>query len=84
MDACIRLLPNVMGNSTTPDEESFSNGLLEYPHYTKPDPWTDSNGHTHSVPEILKSGHHKNIAEWREKQSLELTKERRPDLLKKT
>ncbi len=82
MDACIRLLPNVMGNSTTPDEESFSSGLLEYPHYTKPDPWTDANNITHKVPDILKSGHHKNIAIWREEQSIALTKERRPDLLK--
>ena len=81
MDACIRLLPNVMGNSSTPDEESFSNGLLEYPHYTKPDPWTDAKGTTHKVPEIVKSGHHKNITEWREEQSIALTKERRPDLL---
>ncbi|MGB1077570.1 MAG: tRNA (guanosine(37)-N1)-methyltransferase TrmD [Bdellovibrionales bacterium] len=81
MDACIRLLPNVMGNSATPDEESFSNGLLEYPHYTKPDPWTDHTGTTHTVPDILKSGHHKNIEKWREEQSLALTKERRPDLI---
>lgn len=84
MDACIRLLPNVMGNAHTPDEESFSNGLLEYPHYTKPDPWIDANGNTHTAPDILKSGHHKNIATWREQQSLDLTKKRRPDLLKKT
>ena len=81
MDACIRLIPNVMGNSTTPDEESFSNGLLEYPHYTKPDPWADANNITHNIPDILKSGHHKNIATWREDQSIALTKERRPDLI---
>jgi tRNA (guanine37-N1)-methyltransferase len=84
MDACIRLLPNVMGNSATPDEESFSNGLLEYPHYTKPDPWVDSFGTTHSVPDIVKSGHHKKINDWRLEQSIELTKQRRPDLIKKT
>ena len=83
MDACIRLLDGVMGNAHTPDEESFSNGLLEYPHYTKPDPWVDAQGQPHSVPEILKSGHHKNIAQWRLEQSEALTQERRPDLLKK-
>ncbi len=83
MDACIRLLEGVMGNDNTVDEESFSNNLLEYPHYTKPDPWTDANGKKHSVPEILKSGHHENVKKWRHEQSLELTKKRRPDLLEK-
>ena len=83
MDACIRLLDGVMGNAHTPDEESFSNGLLEFPHYTKPDPWVDAQGQAHSVPEILKSGHHKNIAQWRLEQSEALTQKRRPDLLKK-
>ncbi len=72
-----------MGNVHTADEESFSNGLLEYPHYTKPDPWTDDTGNEYKVPDILKSGHHKNIEKWREEQSLALTKERRPDLLEK-
>lgn len=80
MDACIRLLPEVMGNTATPDEESFSNGLLEYPHYTKPAEWTDSNGKTREVPDVLRSGHHKNIEKWRKEQSENLTKERRPDL----
>lgn len=83
MDATIRLLPNVLGNETTPDEESFSNGLLEYPHYTRPALWTDANGAEHPVPEILTSGHHANIAKWRHEKSLELTKSRRPDLLEK-
>ena len=82
MDATIRLLPNVLGNSATPDEESFSNGLLEYPHYTRPADWTDANGKNHPVPEILTSGHHARIDEWRHQQSLDLTKKRRPDLLK--
>jgi tRNA (guanine37-N1)-methyltransferase len=81
MDAVIRLLDGVMGNENTAGEESFSDGLLEYPHYTKPDPWTDANGMTHSVPEILKSGHHANVAKWRHEQSLELTRARRPELL---
>lgn len=80
MDACIRLLPEVMGNTATPDEESFSSGLLEYPHYTKPAEWTDAQGETRSVPEILKSGHHKNIEKWRTEQAESLTRLRRPDL----
>ncbi len=84
MDACIRLLPGVMGNEDTPLEESFSQGLLEYPHYTRPAEWTDSHGITHSAPEILKSGNHAKIAEWRHEQSEKITKERRPDLLKST
>jgi tRNA (guanine37-N1)-methyltransferase len=82
MDAVIRLLPGVMGNETTPDEESFSNGLLEYPHYTRPATWTDANGVTRSVPDILTSGDHQKVADWRKEQSLELTKQKRPDLLK--
>lgn len=83
MDACIRLLPGVMGNEETTSEESFSNGLLEYPHYTRPAEWTDAHGKTHSVPEILKSGDHAKIADWRRKQAENITKERRPDLLRK-
>ena len=83
MDACIRLLPGVMGNETTPDEESFSNGLLEYPHYTRPAEWTDTNGETRAVPDVLKSGNHAEIARWRNEQSLRLTQAIRPDLLKK-
>lgn len=78
MDACIRLLPGVMGNAQTPDEESFSNGLLEYPHYTRPAEWNGM-----PVPDVLKSGNHAEIAKWRHRQSLEITRERRPDLLKK-
>jgi tRNA (guanine37-N1)-methyltransferase len=83
MDACIRLLPGVMGNETTPDEESFSNGLLEYPHYTRPPVWTDVNGETRAVPDVLKSGNHAEIAKWRHAQSLKLTQSLRPDLLPK-
>jgi len=83
MDATVRLLPGVLGNETTPDEESFSNGLLEYPHYTRPAQWVDESGTERSVPEILTSGHHGKVAEWRHKQSLDLTKARRPDLLDK-
>lgn len=86
MDACIRLLPGVMGNEATPDAESFGSetgGLLEYPHYTRPADWTDANGKAWGVPEILKSGHHAEIGKWRAAQSLEITEKRRPDLLKK-
>lgn len=84
MDACIRLLPGVMGNDTTPDEESFSNGLLEYPHYTRPAEWTDVHGDTRAVPDVLKSGNHAEIAKWRQAESLKLTQAVRPDLLSKS
>jgi len=86
MDACIRLLPGVMGNHETVSEESFSDGaggLLEYPHYTKPALWSDENGAERPIPDILTSGHHGKVREWRRQQSLALTKERRPDLLNK-
>lgn len=82
MDACIRLLPDVMGNRETTDEESFSNGLLEYPHYTRPAQWETAQGDVYSVPDILRSGDHGKIKDWRYEQSLELTRARRPDLLK--
>lgn len=86
MDACIRLLPGVMGNDDTAGEESFSpetGGLLEYPHYTRPAAWTAANGETYNVPEILTSGDHAKIKNWRRTQSEAITKDRRPDLLKK-
>lgn len=82
MDACIRLLPGVMGNEETPLEESFSNGLLEYPHYTRPSSWEAADGNTYDVPEVLQSGNHAKIKQWRGEQSLEITQKRRPDLLK--
>lgn len=80
LDATTRLLPNVLGSAHSLSEESFSktlNGMLEYPQYTRPDVWKDL-----SVPEILKSGHHKKISEWKMAKSLEITKKNRPDLLK--
>lgn len=77
LDAIVRLLPGVMGCQESLEEESFSNGLLEYPHYTRPQIW---NGR--EVPEVLISGHHERIAKWRQAQAEELTKERRPDLWK--
>lgn len=86
MDACIRLLPGVMGNEETPAEESFSSstgGLLEYPHYTRPAEWTAANGETYKVPEVLTSGDHGKIAQWRNEQAEAITRKRRPDLLAK-
>lgn len=83
MDACIRLLPGVMGNENTADEESFSNGLLEYPHYTRPAVWTDAQGREHAVPEVLTSGDHGKVAAWRHDQAQNITARVRPDLLKK-
>lgn len=83
MDACIRLLPGVMGNDETAGEESFTNGLLEYPHYTRPAEWIDSHGKTHIVPDVLKSGDHARIKKWRKEQSEDITRKVRPDLIKK-
>jgi len=75
IDACVRLLPGVAGNEGSLEEESFASGLLEYPHYTRPREWEG-----HAIPEVLLSGDHKAIAEWRREQSEKLTKARRPDL----
>ncbi|TDR95052.1 tRNA (guanine37-N(1)-) methyltransferase [Enterovirga rhinocerotis] len=76
LDACIRLLPGVMGKDESGTEESFESGLLEYPHYTRPRDWEGR-----GIPEVLTGGNHKAIAAWRREQSLRLTKARRPDLL---
>ena len=75
LDAVIRLLPSVMGNTESAVEESFSDYLLEYPQYTKPQNWQGM-----AVPEVLLSGHHEKIRAWRLEQSQNLTKTRRPDL----
>ena len=75
IDATVRLLPNVLGNAASTEEESFSNGLLEHPQYTRPAEW---NGR--KIPDVLMSGHHGEIAKWRRAQSERLTRERRPDL----
>lgn len=80
MDACIRLLPGVLGNDETVSEESFTSGLLEYPHYTRPALWTDADGQTREVPETLTSGNHAKIAAWRTERAESITKTRRPDL----
>ncbi len=76
LDACIRLLPGVMGATSSGEEESFDEGLLEYPHYTRPVDWE---GRT--IPEVLRSGDHAKIAAWRKARSIEDTRLRRPDLI---
>ena len=82
VEGCIRLIPGVLGQPKSLLEESFSDNLLEYPHYTRPKVWKDIKGNNHDVPEILTSGHHEKIKEWRNKKSVEKTKLKRPDLLK--
>jgi tRNA (guanine37-N1)-methyltransferase len=76
IDATVRLIPGVLGNAASTDEESFSNGLLEHPHYTRPPTWQG-----HDIPEVLLSGNHGEIEKWRRAQSEALTRARRPDLL---
>ncbi|MCB1484624.1 MAG: tRNA (guanosine(37)-N1)-methyltransferase TrmD [Hyphomicrobiaceae bacterium] len=78
IDACVRLIPGVLGKSESAAHESFEDGLLEHPHYTKPREWEG-----HAIPDVLLSGDHKKIAEWRRQQALELTEKRRPDLIAK-
>jgi tRNA (guanine37-N1)-methyltransferase len=78
LDACVRLLPGVMGKHESGEDESFEGGLLEYPHYTRPRAWEGR-----EIPEILLSGDHAKIARWRREQAESLTRARRPDLLPK-
>ena len=78
LDAIIRLLPGVLGNETSVEEESFENGLLEYPQYTKPQVWEEK-----TVPDVLLSGDHAKIKDWRLSQSEAITRDRRPDLWQK-
>jgi tRNA (guanine37-N1)-methyltransferase len=75
IDACVRTLPGVMGAAASGDEESFSRGLLEYPHYTRPQVWEGR-----PIPDVLLSGDHGKIAAWRHAEAERLTRERRPDL----
>ncbi|MNP67267.1 tRNA (guanine-N(1)-)-methyltransferase [compost metagenome] len=77
IDSVVRLLPGVLGNQLSAVTDSFSTGLLEYPHYTRPAKFRDWD-----VPEVLLSGHHENIEMWRRRQSLERTWRRRPELLR--
>ena len=78
LDACVRLLPGIMGRDASGDDESFENGRLEYPHYTKPRDFEGT-----PIPDVLLCGDHGRIARWREAASLTLTRERRPDLLER-
>jgi len=75
IDATVRLIPGVLGNADSTEEESFSDGLLEHPQYTRPPEWKG-----HKIPDVVMSGHHGEIAKWRHAQSQEITKTRRPDL----
>lgn len=78
LDAVVRLLPGVLGNEASLEDESFEDFLLEYPQYTRPTEWEGR-----SVPEVLLSGHHRKIADWRREQAEIATKAKRPDLFKK-
>ncbi|TMV03758.1 tRNA (guanosine(37)-N1)-methyltransferase TrmD [Ruegeria sediminis] len=75
IDATVRLIPGVLGNQASAEEESFSSGLLEHPQYTRPAEWKGK-----PIPEVLMSGHHGRVEEWRRRMSEEITKARRPDL----
>ena len=75
LDACVRLLPGVMGAAESGERESFEDGLLEHPHYTRPQLWEGR-----AIPEVLRSGDHAKIAAWRTARSVEDTRSRRPDL----
>jgi tRNA (guanine37-N1)-methyltransferase len=75
LDATVRLLPGVLGNAASTEEESFSDGLLEHPHYTRPAMWEGQ-----EIPAVLQSGNHAEIAKWRRAQAEALTRTRRPDL----
>lgn len=77
LDACVRLLPGVLGATDSLSEESFDAGLLEYPQYTRPRAWE-----SHAIPDVLLSGDHKKIAAWRRAEAVRITRERRPDLPK--
>lgn len=77
LDACVRLIPGVMGAQASGEDESFEHGLLEYPHYTRPALWEGA-----SIPDVLTSGDHAAVDRWRLDQAIRLTRERRPDLLK--
>jgi tRNA (guanine37-N1)-methyltransferase len=78
LDACVRLLPGVMGAPSSGEEESFESGLLEYPHYTRPVIWEGRR-----IPEVLRSGDHAKIAAWRKARAEDETRLRRPDLIER-
>ncbi|MBE0530898.1 MAG: tRNA (guanosine(37)-N1)-methyltransferase TrmD [Rhodospirillales bacterium] len=75
IDACVRIVPGIIGKAESLEEESFERGLLEYPHYTRPQVWQDR-----VVPEVLVSGHHAKVRAWRLAEAERITRERRPDL----
>ena len=75
IDACVRLLPGVMGAEASGEDESFETGLLEYPHYTRPQVFEDM-----EIPAVLTSGHHDKVRQWRQREAERITRERRPDL----
>jgi len=75
LDACVRLIAGVMGNAETAGQESFETGLLEHPHYTRPAEWQGR-----AVPEVLISGHHERVRQWRQAEAERITRQRRPDL----
>lgn len=75
IDACVRIVPGIIGKAELLEEESFERGLLEYPHYTRPQVWQDR-----AVPEVLVSGHHAKVRAWRLAEAERITRERRPDL----
>ena len=77
LDSCVRMLPGVLGSSDSLKNETFENNLLEHPQYTKPSNWKGI-----GVPEVLLTGNHKKIEEWKKKESLKITKLKRPDLLR--
>lgn len=77
VDACVRLLPGVMGKAESATEESFESGLLEYPHYTRPREWEGR-----PIPDVLLGGDHRAIESWRRAEALRITAERRPDLIR--
>ena len=77
IDACVRLIPGVMGKEASGAEESHESGLLEYPHYTRPREWEGR-----AIPDVLLSGDHAKISKWRREEALRITRERRPDMLR--
>tara|TARA_Y100000590_G_C15664774_1_gene994027 strand:+ start:593 stop:1315 length:723 start_codon:yes stop_codon:yes gene_type:complete len=83
LEGCIRMLPGVLGQPESILEESFSKNLLEHPQYTRPQVWVDVHKNRHNVPDILLSGHHEKIKDWRKASSFKKTKKIRPDLINK-
>lgn len=80
IDACVRLLPTVVGNARSVSDESFESGLLEHPHYARPARWIDKRGREYEVPAVLRSGNHQRIRDWRRAESIRITQACRPDL----